>query len=150
LYKQRKRWQVGLLQSMYQNRDMMMNGRYGVIGLFAFPYNFIVDVLGPVIDLLAYVTVVIAVVFGLLSAQQIALFTLVSFLYGTVISVGAVVIGELYYHRYSRLRCIFWLLAATVVENFGYRQLNSLWRVRAFWDFFRGGSTWGRMERKGL
>jgi cellulose synthase/poly-beta-1,6-N-acetylglucosamine synthase-like glycosyltransferase len=150
LYKQRKRWQVGLLQTLHQNRDMMLNPRHGVIGMFAFPYNFVVDVLGPVIDLLAYGTAIVALIWGLLSPSQIAIFMLVSFLYGTVISLAAVVIGELYFQRYTRLRCIFWLLAATIFENFGYRQINSIWRVRAFWDFFKGGAKWGRMERKGL
>lgn len=150
LYKQRKRWQVGLLQSLHQNRDMMFNHKFGTIGMFAFPYNFMVDVLGPVIDILAFLTIVFGLAFGILSTEQVILFTIVSFLYGTVISIGAVVIGELHYRRYQTLRDIFLLVASTVVENFGYRQINSIWRVRAFYDFFRGGTSWGSMKRKGL
>jgi Glycosyltransferases, probably involved in cell wall biogenesis len=150
LFKQRKRWQVGLLQSLYQNKDMMLNRRYGIIGMFAFPYNFVVDVLGPLIEVVAYLTLILGACFGLISTAHIVQFTLVSLLYGMIISVGAVVIGELYYHRYNRLRDILLLLAATVVENLGYRQLNSLWRIRAFWDFVRGDTRWGRMERKGF
>lgn len=150
LYKQRKRWQVGLLQSLYQNKEMMFNGRYGVIGLFAFPYNFIVDVCGPLIEVSAYLMLVLGIALGVLDPGQILQFMLVSLLYGMVISIGAVVIGELYYHRYKNLRCIMLLLASTVVENLGYRQLNSLWRVRAFVDFFKGDTRWGAMERKGF
>jgi hypothetical protein len=37
-----------------------------------------------------------------------------------------------------------------VAENLGYRQLTVWWRVRAFWDYWRGNTTWGQMERRGL
>lgn len=150
LFKQRKRWQVGLLQSLYQNKDMMMNSRYGIIGYFAFPYNFIVDVVGPFVEVSAYLCLIISAIFGLVSPTHIALFSLVSLLYGVVISIGAVVIGEMYYHRYKSLRDIMVLVGATLVENLGYRQLHSLWRLRAFWDFLKGDVKWGSMARKGL
>jgi hypothetical protein len=35
-------------------------------------------------------------------------------------------------------------------ENFGYRQLNSLWRIEGIWQFFRGRRGWGEMTRKGF
>ncbi|KYG67588.1 hypothetical protein AZI85_17045 [Bdellovibrio bacteriovorus] len=67
-----------------------------------------------------------------------------------LISIGACAIGELYYHRYKNLRCIMLLLVSAVVENLGYRQLNSTWRILAFVDFFKGDIRWGSMERNGF
>jgi hypothetical protein len=37
-----------------------------------------------------------------------------------------------------------------VVENFGYRQMNNLWRLRGYWQFFRGQTGWGSMTRTGF
>jgi cellulose synthase/poly-beta-1,6-N-acetylglucosamine synthase-like glycosyltransferase len=151
LQRQRRRWQVGLLQSLYENRRMMFNPKYGVIGMFAFPYNFIVDILGPFIELSAYVAITLGIMFGLVESDRIMTLMIASLLYGMLISVGAVVIGELYYHRYTRLRDISLLVVSTVFENFGYRQINSYWRMKALWDQLKGkGHSWGEMKRTGL
>ena len=37
-----------------------------------------------------------------------------------------------------------------VLENFGYRQLVTFWRVRGTLRFFRGEKAWGEMERRGF
>ncbi|KYG65547.1 hypothetical protein AZI86_00255 [Bdellovibrio bacteriovorus] len=150
LEKQRRRWQVGLLQCLYYNRDMMLNPRYGVIGMFAFPYNFIVDILGPFIEFSAYVFIALGLILGYVHYQHIMTLVVASLLYGMLISVGAVVIGELYYHRYTRVRDIALLVFSTVLENFGYRQMNSFWRIRALVDHLKGNHSWGDMKRKGF
>ncbi|RYZ75690.1 MAG: hypothetical protein EOP06_32095 [Proteobacteria bacterium] len=129
---------------------MLLNPKYGTIGMFAFPYAVVIDVLGPMIEIGAYVALLIGISMGVLSPTKIGLFMVVSVLYGMVISVGAVVIGELYYSRYKNLSCLVALLAATFVENLGYRQLNSIWRIRAFVGFLKGEHTWGAMKRTGL
>ncbi|WP_413560603.1 glycosyltransferase [Bdellovibrio sp. HCB209] len=150
LEKQRRRWQIGLLQTLWHNRKMMMNPRYGIIGMFAFPYNFIVDIVGPFIEFSAYVCIAITLSLGVAQYQETMSFVVASMLYGMLISVGAVVIGELYYHRYNRVRCISLLVFSTVIENFGYRQINSYWRIKALVDHLRGKHSWGDMKRKGF
>ena len=42
------------------------------------------------------------------------------------------------------------LVLAAVLEHLGYRQLTVWWRVRAFWEFWRGDLSWGVMERRGV
>jgi hypothetical protein len=54
------------------------------------------------------------------------------------------------FHRYETFRdraLLFWW---TLMENFGYRQLNVYWRLRGLWKFLRGRKDWGAMERKGF
>ena len=36
------------------------------------------------------------------------------------------------------------------MENFGYRQMLSLFKIKAFWDVIRRRRGWGRMERTGF
>jgi len=61
-----------------------------------------------------------------------------------------VVLEELFYRRYPNTSDIARLVAAAFLENFGYRQLTTWWRVKAFWDYFSGKTAWGKMERKGF
>jgi hypothetical protein len=37
-----------------------------------------------------------------------------------------------------------------VLENFGYRQVTTLWRMMAIVFFLRNNQSWGAMERKGF
>jgi hypothetical protein len=40
------------------------------------------------------------------------------------------------------------LAAVAVLENFGYRQLATLWRLQGLWQWVTGtGGGWGQMTR---
>jgi len=39
----------------------------------------------------------------------------------------------------------------SVLENFGYRQINVVWRLIGTWQWLRGKQGgWGAMQRKGM
>ena len=42
------------------------------------------------------------------------------------------------------------LTLVAVVENFGYRQISNLWRLRGMWQYLRGYQGWGVMSRVGF
>jgi hypothetical protein len=42
------------------------------------------------------------------------------------------------------------LTAYGMLENLGYRQLATLWRIVGVIDYFRGRKGWGTMTRKGF
>lgn len=51
---------------------------------------------------------------------------------------------------YSRRRDILRLFMVAVLENFGYRQLNTLWRCRGMWQWLsRRKHNCGLMQRSG-
>ena len=51
LGRQRERWQRGLTEVLIRHRKMLLNPRYGRIGLLAFPNYFFLEMLGPIIEL---------------------------------------------------------------------------------------------------
>ena len=42
------------------------------------------------------------------------------------------------------------LLLWVLLENFGYRQLTVIWRLRGLVKYLGGGKGWGAMEREGF
>jgi hypothetical protein len=53
--------------------------------------------------------------------------------------------------RYPAVADLGRLLAAAVLENFGYRQLLAAWRIEGLWDaMLRRKSVWGVMKRRGF
>jgi hypothetical protein len=108
------------------------------------------ELLGPVVELSGYVVVPLSYIFGLLDLAFMLQFLAVSVLYGIVLSVSAVLLEDVAFRRYPRLRDLVLLTFMGIVENLGYRQATAWWRVRAYWDFWRGDQGWGAMERRGI
>jgi cellulose synthase/poly-beta-1,6-N-acetylglucosamine synthase-like glycosyltransferase len=150
LARQRNRWQRGTLQVLGYHKRMLFNPRYGVIGVLAMPYYLVFEALGPIIELTGYVVTVVALVFGLLDWRFAELFFLAAVVYGTLLSLAAVLLEEMSFRRYPKVTDLLRLAAYGVLENFGYRQLAMWWRILGVVDYFRGKRGWGKMERKGF
>ncbi len=150
LARQRNRWQRGTLQVLGYHKGMLFNPRHGVVGLLAMPYYLIFEAAGPVIELTGYVVTIVAVAFGLLDWRFAELFFLAAVVYGALLSVTAVALEELSFRRYPKVTDLLRLSAYGVLENFGYRQLSTFWRMLGVVDYFRGRRGWGTMTRKGF
>ena len=150
LARQRNRWQRGTLQALSAHRTMMLNPRYGAVGLFGMPYFLVFEALGPLVEVAGYVVTIGACALGLLDWRFAQLLFLVAVCYGALISLSAVVLEELSFRRYPRLLDLLRLAVFGIAENFGYRQLTTWWRLRGALDFVRGRADWGAMTRQGF
>ena len=150
LGRQRARWHRGALETFERHWDVMFRPRYGRLGPVGFGYIFLVDVLGPIVEMLGYILIPAFWVLGLLSLEYLLAFLAVSFTFGVVISVGALALEESELRRFPRARDLLLLTGIAVLENFGYRQLNNLWRLRGVWQYLRRSQSWGTMTRRGF
>lgn len=149
LGRQRRRWHLGMIQSIFQHKTVLFNPRYGKLGMFVFPYYVLFELLGPVIELLGYIVVPLSYFLGLLSTDFLILFLILAVFYGIFLSTTGVFLEELTYRRYPKWSHLFRLLLYGVLENFGYRQLNSFWRVQAIVKYLFGKREWEYIEYKG-
>ena len=151
LGRQRRRWSRGLAEILWRHRRMIGNPRYGRIGLVALPYYVLFEFLAPVIELLGVVAVVLGLCLGAVNLHFAALFLLAALGYALLLSLAALAVEELSFHRYQRWSDLASAAAAAVVENVGYRQLTAVWRVQGMWSALRGREqVWGQMERAGF
>jgi cellulose synthase/poly-beta-1,6-N-acetylglucosamine synthase-like glycosyltransferase len=150
LKRQRNRWQRGTLETLWLHRRMMGRPSFGLLGLFAFPYFLLFEGLGPLVELSGYVLTIAGLCLHLFDWRLVLTFFTATTLYGMILSVASVVLEELSTSRYPHVRNILLLVAAAVLENFGFRQLLTVWRAQAFWDLLRGKKHWGVMERQGF
>lgn len=150
LGRQRNRWQRGLLETLWRHRRMILNPRYGRVGLFSMPYFLIFEGLAPVIEAGGYLYFAGSIWAHSLSGPFAILFFYTALLLGVMNSLVSVVLHEISGHRYQGFRAWSILLFAAVAENFGYRQLTVWWRLRGTFDWLRGKDSWGHLQRKGL
>ena len=148
---QRVRWQRGGMETIWAQRHILGNPRYGLFGLFAMPYFVLFELLTPLVQMSGYVNLAATLLLGEVNRNLAAGFLGVSVLYGTALSVLAVLFERLTLRRYPDIRHLRTLLLACVVEHLGFRNLVDLWQAEAFWDVMRGKpASWGHLKRKGF
>jgi cellulose synthase/poly-beta-1,6-N-acetylglucosamine synthase-like glycosyltransferase len=150
LGRQRARWQKGLFDVLWPNRDMLFRPRYGRIGWIALPYLWIFEFFAPVIELGGLLTIATAAWLGVLSREFLVQFLLFGYAFATVISIGSVLQEELTYKRYNDWRDVARLISYCFLEHFPYRQMHMVWRLQGIWQYMRGDVVWKPLKRKGL
>ena len=150
LKKQRKRWHIGLIDSLLRHKEMLFNPKYGRIGMVCLPYYWIFELIGPVVETVGFLFVPISFFLGIVNLWFMLSFFLVAVLYGTVLSVGALMLEENTFKKYPNLGQLLRLFFYSLVDNFGYRQINTVYKVEAMFGFRKNKSRWGELKRKGF
>lgn len=150
LIRQRSRWHRGLMQTLWMYRDMFLRRRYGTLGTVAMPWFVVFELLGPVVEVLGYISISLAWWLGILDRSFVILFLIVAFAVGALLSVGALLLEEIAFRRYPRFRDLLRLLAYGFLENFGFRQFLTFVKVKALLDILLRRRGWGRMDRRGF
>ena len=145
---QRCRWRRGLLQVLWRHRRMIGNPRYGIIGMGVLPYIAIFEGLGPLIELLGYVVTTVAFFLGMLNWQHYRVMLAASILFGAATTLVSVFLSDVSTRKYLRLRDLGLIVASAILENAGYRQLNSWWGCVGTVQAMTGKGGWGPMTRK--
>jgi len=150
LGRQRDRWQRGLADVMWRHRGVLLNPRYGTLGMVVFPFFFFVELLGPVLEAVGLLGLVAGLALGSIAPAFAVLFFLVAYGYVLALTMLTLLLEELVFHRYEGLGDRLVMLVWTLVESLGYRQLTVLWRLRGLWRFLRKNTDWGSMQRRGF
>lgn len=150
LRNQRVRWQRGLLESLGSHWPLMFSPRGGWPGWVAYPYMLLFEALGPVLEFSGYLWFGYAYLSGLILWEAFAVFLFVAIGMGVLFSASGLLLEELSFHLYPRKRHLAILALYVFLENLGYRQLNTWWRLVGFYQWVRQQEhQWGTMKRKG-
>lgn len=149
LGRQRARWQKGLLDVLWPNRDMLLRARYRRIGWLALPYLWVFELLAPFIETTGIVTIALAALSGNLAWPLFLQFMVFGYGFATVISIGSVLQEELTYKRYNDTSDVARLVSYCFLEHFPYRQLHMIWRLQGLWQYIRGDMAWRPLKRQG-
>lgn len=150
LKKQRKRWHLGLFQTMWKHKILITNLKYGAVGLISYVYFLLYELLSPYIEVFGLLTMAAAFWLDLLNLPFMVLFLLTYALYSSILTLTAF---------FSRIQTIDLTLqlrdsAKAVVLCFFevtcLRFIMAFVRLMAFWGYKRKKLEWGKIERKKL
>ena len=127
---------------------MILNPRYGAVGLFAIPYSWIFELLGALIEVLGYFIIPLSLAMGELSPYFFILYLLLAMSLGVIISLGGLILEQkTRAGRMSAKQCMQLTLCA-ILENFGYRQLIVLYRAEGMLRYGSLRHRWGKIKRR--
>jgi cellulose synthase/poly-beta-1,6-N-acetylglucosamine synthase-like glycosyltransferase len=151
LGRQRRRWHRGITEILTKHRGAVGNPRYGRIGLISLPYYVVFELLAPFVELAGIILVPLGLAAGAVNYTFALLFLGVAYGYALLINLIALAVEEYSFHRYSRWSDLAAAVAASALENVGYRQLTAFWRIRGTWSALVGATPdWGVMTRAGF
>ena len=148
LMKQRRRWQIGLLQSMMRHRTIFLNPKYGMLSFVSYLYFLIYELFSPYIEVFGVLTILFGFLVGLLNVRYMLILMLVYVAYASVLSLTAF---------FSRIQTIdlklsfmdvLKAISLCFVEVSFLRFLLAWVRMTALSKYKKVKTTWGRIERK--
>jgi cellulose synthase/poly-beta-1,6-N-acetylglucosamine synthase-like glycosyltransferase len=145
---QRTRWQHGLGQSILKNLSLLFKPGSGWAGWLAFPYLIVFEGIGALIEASGYVYIAIGLLMGFVSPTMGLAFFVVAVAFGVFVSVVSFLLEVISFNVYDKPTDLVRLFGAAILENLGYRQVNSWWRLIGTLRMLRGGTgEWGTIER---
>ena len=148
LYRQRRRWQIGLIDAMGRHKKMFLNPRFGIPGILAMPYYFLFEMISPIIELLGYIMIPLAWYFGLLPLNALVLFFTAAFGFGIIASIGSLAVEEFTDSKYISVRDVLLLSFLSIIENLFYRQMTVFFRLLGIVFYRKQKNAWGAMKRR--
>jgi len=147
---QRNRWQRGTIQALQRNAGMIFNPRYGMTGLFGMPFFLIFEALAALVELSAWILMVVCLVLGIATGWEIFVMIFLAYVLGVFLSLSALVITESTRLRTARWKDFWRLILAIFLDNLGFHQFHLLIRVVGTFQYLFGRSDLGAPMKRNV
>lgn len=148
LCKQRRRWHIGLFQSMMKHRRILANPKYGLVSFVSYLYFLIYELLSPYIEVFGVLTMVLAWLLDFLNLPFMLLYLGIYVTYSAILSLTAF---------FARVHTIDLRLAVSdglkavglcLLEVSCLRFVLAWVRMTALLGYRKKKVSWGSIQRK--
>lgn len=146
LSRQRMRWQMGLVQTLFENGSLFLHPQHGLLGMIAIPYFWVVEAFSPFFALTAYVSLGFAMISGWVELNDVALFFSAGLVFNLMLTAFGIWFDKKYVSKKDSWSMERGLLE-TVMLHFGYKQINLWWRLLALMKATTKAPAWGEKPR---
>ncbi len=150
LGRQRNRWMRGTIETMLEHKHLMLNPKYGLLGVLSYPYWFLFEWMAPLIEVSGIGFAIIMSLLGYISLEFFVTLLIAVFCFAFMLSSFAILYEELSYHQYRNKRDVYRLMLVAIIEPFIYHPMVLKWSIQGNIDFLTGKKSWGEMTRKGF
>ncbi len=148
LTSQRRRWHLGLFQSMWKYKEVFANPRFGAISWISYFYFLVYELASPFIELFGIITIVLAFLVELINVKFMIMFFLIYVIFGVILTTTAFINRIFTQNHTLYLTDIIKATGLCVIEISVLRFIMAWVRITAFIGYNRRKTDWGKIERQ--
>lgn len=147
LRKQRRRWYLGLFQTLMKHRKMFLSPEFGMVGSISFLYYLLYELFSPFIELFGIATIILAYLVNLVNVPFMILFFLIYAVYGAILTITA--FFARIYTQNIRLSFtdVIKAIYLCIAESVFFRFIQAVTRMTAFVGYKKKRNAWGHIQR---
>jgi len=146
LISQRERWQRVIAETVWHYRALCFNPRYRSVGFVGVPFYFLAEVLAPAFELLAIISLPLAIVLGVFSPMVFVVMCAAIAFVNAALTACAILLDDLQSRIYRR-GDLAWLLLLAPLDFVLYRPFIVWARLKGSCRFLRRDKNWHKFER---
>lgn len=147
LRRQRRRWHLGLFQSLMKHKKMCLNPRFGLVGSISYLYYLLYELFSPFIELIGWITMFASVYVGILNLPFMIGFYLMYAVYGAILTITAFFQRIYTQNLHIKLSDVIKAIIICLVENVFFRFVLDFVRATAFIGYWKKKNQWGKIKR---
>ncbi|WP_294561352.1 glycosyltransferase [uncultured Traorella sp.] len=147
LCKQRRRWHLGLFQSMTRHYKIFMNFKFGLVSFISYMYYLFFELLSSIIEVFGITVMILSGLLGYLNIPFMIEFFLLYSIYGAVLTMTAFFQRIYIQHLKLTFTDVLKAILSCILENVFYRYILSFVRVTAFIGYKKRKHVWGSIQR---
>lgn len=148
LLKQRKRWHIGLFQSLFKNKKILASPEYGLVSVVSFLYFLIYELFSPFIEVFGVITMILASIFGLINIKFMILFFALYALFNILMSLTAF-FSRIYSMQVQLTKGdVIKAISISAFENIGMRTILAYTRMMSIVKMKGNKNSWGTIQRQ--
>jgi biofilm PGA synthesis N-glycosyltransferase PgaC len=142
LRKQRQRWHCGLMQNFWKYRKMVLNPRYGIIGMFTIPYMMLYELYCPFFIVLGWFVIIASTVLNLINVPYVIYVFLLYVVLGTLLTITMFIDKMFMKDDYFTAADVVKGLCVAIADAFFFRPYLFLIEFIAFFKYRKISSSW--------
>ncbi len=150
LSKQRRRWHIGLFQSMMTHRSILGNPRYGLVSFVSYMYFLIYELLSPYIEVLGVLTMVVAMLLDFLNVPFMLLYLGIYVAYSSILSLTAFFARIHTIDRRLSFTDVLKAIGLCAAEVSCLRFILAWVRMTSLIGYRKKKTDWGEIERQSI
>lgn len=147
LHQQRIRWHRQLTNTMWEQREMAGNPKYGWMGVVTIPYFIMVEWIGPVLEIGTLLLLFVGLLLPFVENSLLVVLGMLLLLYGSLLSAAVILFEVWLARRKYTAREVTRLFLYALSESFWFRPMNNIFRIhgliKAIWSLRGHGGSGG-------
>ena len=148
LCKQRRRWHIGLFQSMMKHHNILANPKYGAVSFISYFYFLIYELYSPYIEVFGLFVTLLAFAMDLINVPFMILFFGIYVVYSAVLSLSAFFARVHTVDMKLHLTDVIKAIGLCVVELSCLRFILAWVRITALIGYRQKKDKWEKLERQ--